>query len=56
MQSTEDSPLAPFDPEPERTFLALRRKAVTGTSVVERVTVSSMGDKKLRDLWIPRIK
>jgi hypothetical protein len=27
MQSSEDSPLAPFDPKPERTFLARRRAA-----------------------------
>ena len=55
MQS-EDSPLAPFDPEPERTFLA-RRRAASVSSVEEteeRQAVINMGDKKLRDLWIPK--
>jgi hypothetical protein len=32
MQSSEDSPLAPFDPEPERTFFA-RKRAVSEVSV-----------------------
>ena len=56
MQSSEDSPLAPFDPEPERTFLA-RRRAASVSSVEEteeRHVVINMGDKKLRDLWIPK--
>ena len=56
MQSSEDSPLAPFDPEPERTFLA-RRRAASVSSVEEteeRLAVINMGDKKLRDLWIPK--
>ena len=55
MQS-EDSPLAPFDPEPERTFLA-RRRASSVSSVEDqedRQLVINMGDKKLRDLWIPK--
>ena len=54
MQSSEDSPLGPFDPEPERNFLAKRRKSASEVSVEETVTVSNMGDKKLRDLWIPK--
>ena len=56
MQSSEDSPLAPFDPEPERTFLA-RRRAASEASVEDlssEYSVRSMGDKKLRDLWIPK--
>ena len=45
MQS-EDSPLAPFDPEPERTFLE-RRRAASVSSVEdqeERQSVINMGD------------
>ena len=56
MQSSEDSPLAPFDPEPEKTFLA-RRRAASVSSVEEteeRQAAINMGDKKLRDLWIPK--
>ena len=56
MQSSEDSPLAPFDPEPERTFRA-RKKAASVSSVEEteeRQLIINMGDKKLRDLWIPK--
>jgi hypothetical protein len=56
MQSSEDSPLAPFDPEPERTFLA-RRRAASEVSVEDLESSEadfSMGDKKLRDLWIPK--
>jgi hypothetical protein len=56
MQSSEDSPLAPFHPKPERTFLARRRAA--SEVLVEDLESSdsnfSMGDKKLRDLWIPK--
>jgi hypothetical protein len=54
--SSGDSPLAPFDPEPERTFLARRRAA--SKVLVEDLGSSesniSMHDKKLRDLWIPK--
>jgi hypothetical protein len=55
MQSSEDSPLAPFDPEPG-TFLARRR--ATSEVLVEDLgstePIISTGDKKLRDLWIPK--
>ena len=54
MHTSEDSPLAPFDPEPERTFLANRRRAVSSTAVEERLPAAKMGDWKLRDLWIPK--
>ena len=56
MQTSEDSPLAPFDPEPERTFLARRRVASVSSveDPEERQSVISMGDQKLRDLWIPK--
>ena len=54
MQTSEESPLAAFDPEPERTFLANRRKAVSSTAVEERLPVTKMGDRKLRDIWIPK--
>ena len=54
MQTVEDSPLAAFDPEPERTFLANRRRVVSSTTVEGRLPVFKMGDRKLRDLWIPR--
>ena len=56
MQSYEDSPLAPFDLEPERTFLARRRVASVSSveETEERQSVINMGDKKLRDLWIPK--
>jgi hypothetical protein len=56
MQSSEDSPLAPFDPKPKRTFLA-RRRAGSEVSVEDLGSSESnfsMGDKKLRDLWIPK--
>jgi hypothetical protein len=56
MQSSEDSSLAPFDPKPERTFLA-RRRAASEVSVEDLGSaepIISMGDKKLRDLWIPK--
>jgi hypothetical protein len=58
MQLSEDSPLAPFDPEPERTFLARRRTAseVSVEDLESSESNFSMGDKKLRDLWILRIK
>jgi hypothetical protein len=56
MQSSEDSPLAPFDPEPERTFLARGRAAfeVSVEDLESSQSNFSMGDKKLRDLWIPK--
>ena len=54
MQSSEESPLAAFDPEAERTFLANRRKAVSSTIAEERLPTTKMGDRKLRDLWIPK--
>jgi hypothetical protein len=56
MQLSEDSPLAPFDPEPKRTFLAIRR-AASEVSVEDLGSLESnisMGDKKLRELWIPK--
>jgi hypothetical protein len=56
MQSSEDSPLGPLDPEPKRTFLA-RRRAASEVSVEDLGStelIISMGDKKLRDLWIPK--
>jgi hypothetical protein len=63
MQSSEDSPLAPFDPEPERTLFARKRAASEASAEDLETSVSdlessssdfSMGDKKLRDLWIPK--
>jgi hypothetical protein len=56
MQLSKDSPLAPFDPEPERTFLARRRAAskVSFEAFGSSESNISMGDKKLRDLWIPK--
>jgi hypothetical protein len=63
MQSSEDSPLAPFDPELERTLFA-RKRADSEASAEDLETSMedlessdsdfSMGDKKLRDLWIPK--
>ena len=50
MQTSEESPLAPFDPEIERTFLANKRKAASEP----RATAVNMADKTLRDLWIPK--
>ena len=54
MQTSEESPLAAFDPEPERSFFANRRRAVSSTIVEGRLPVTKMGDRKLRDLWIPK--
>ena len=58
MQLSEDSPLAPFDLEPERTFLANRRRAASEALVEDlesEESLGSMGDQtKLRDLWIPK--
>jgi hypothetical protein len=47
MQSSEDSPLAPFDPEPERTFLARRRAA-------SEVLVEDLGSSESNICNIPR--
>ena len=55
MQSFENSPLAPFDPEPERTLIARRKAAKAPVEDLESgESVRNMGDKKLRDLWIPK--
>ena len=58
MQSSKNSPLGPFDPEPERTFLANRRRAVSEASVEDLESEESLGSMsdqtKLRDLWIPK--
>ena len=52
MQQTEDSPLAPLDPEIKRTF---RRRRKAATCLQESLAKQKkMGDKTLRDLWIPQ--
>ena len=50
MQSSDSSPLADFDPEIERTLFRRRRELKQGEAVI----TNKMGDKLLRDLWIPR--
>jgi hypothetical protein len=50
MRSEESAELLPFDPEIERTLLRRRREL---TQRAAKVT-DKMGEKLLRDLWIPR--
>ena len=52
MQQIEDSPLAPLDPKIERTFRRRKRAAACLKENLEKL--KKMGDKTLRDLWIPQ--
>ena len=53
-QTEEESPLAPLDPEIERTFRRRKRDAVCLREKIQQPRQAKMGDKTLRDLWIPQ--
>ena len=54
MQQAEESSLALLDPEIERTYRRRKRAATCLREKLQQTQQKKMGDKTLRDLWIPQ--